>query len=607
MRWKISWTFGLVLLGSSLGWAEDQREQPSGGKPSGVESKGVQPGGLESTSAATILQWIAQLGDQEYQQRQRAEAELLALGVEAFPFLQAAEQDADLEIALRAKYLRKQIHIEWAKPTDSAAVRSIMAGYGALPKTKRLAKVGQLAQLPQEQGFAPLCRIAKFEAAGQVARFAALAILEKGFLPEPRVAEAVAVLKEELDGSQVVPAVWVGVYVAQLESPEQMLPRWTELLDRELELAAESTLETTRLLATALVNSYLNLSDERSDTQAILAGLECRMRLQTRSEKQMPGALAATFLWILDHQQWAVLEPLEKQYAQTIREGRLLSYLLALSRDRQGRREEAAELADRALQLEAAEPDEHNQIAVFLGDLGRHDWAEREWQLLVDTLPAADFQSLVARNSLATYCLHDRGANREAADLLGAALSAIDADVAAQSEVGGSFLRNVRGNRHYYLACHYQSVHKLDEQRRQLDLALQFAPENADVLIAMYRLEGASKAYRQDTLQKIDQVQRAMEQVIRQSPRDAQGYNQWAWLISNTEGDFAKAVQYSQRSLELEPGSASYLDTLGRCYYAAGELEKAVSVQREAITKHPHLQVMQRQLALFESALQQKK
>jgi Flp pilus assembly protein TadD len=601
MRWRIFWTFGLVGLGSSLGWAEEQREQPSG-----VESRGVQSGGLQSTSAATIQQWIAQLGDESYQQRQRAEAELLALGVEAFPFLQAAEQDADLEIALGAKYLRKQIHIEWAKPTDTVAVRSIMEEYGALPKSKRLAKVGQLAQLPQEQGFAALCRIAKFEAVGQVARFAALAIVEKGFLPEARVAAAVAVLQAELEGSSVVPAAWIGLYVAQLESPDQILPDWTRWLDRELELAAESTIETNRLLAMALVNSYLNLSDERSDSQAILAGLERRMRLQASSAEQMPEALAATFLWILEHQQWAVLAPLEKQYAEPIREGRLLSYLLALTRDRQGRGPEADALADRALQLEVTEPAEHNQIAVFLGDLGRHDWAEREWRRLIDTLPATDFQSLLARNALATYCLHDRGANREAAELLGAALSAIDADAVAQSALGTG-ARNVRGNRHYYLACHYQSVHKWDEQRRQLDLALQFSPENADVLIAMYRLEGASKAYRQATLKKINQVQRAMELVIRQSPRDAQGYNQWAWLISNTEGDFAKAVQYSQRSLELEPGSASYLDTLGRCYYAAGELEKAVQVQREAIAKHPHLQVMQRQLALFESALEQQK
>jgi hypothetical protein len=46
---------------------------------------------------------------------------------------------------------------------------------------------------------------------------------------------------------------------------------------------------------------------------------------------------------------------------------------------------------------------------------------------------------------------------------------------------------------------------------------------------------------------------------------------------------------------------------LGRCYYAAGEFEDAVRVQREAVRRHPHLQVMRNQLELIESALAEHK
>jgi tetratricopeptide (TPR) repeat protein len=81
--------------------------------------------------------------------------------------------------------------------------------------------------------------------------------------------------------------------------------------------------------------------------------------------------------------------------------------------------------------------------------------------------------------------------------------------------------------------------------------------------------------------------------------------NHWAWLVSNTEGDFRKAVKFSLRSLQLSPGSPSYLDTLGRCYYSAGDLENAIRYQREAVKKHPHMQVMQRQLVLFEKEFAQ--
>ena len=64
--------------------------------------------------------------------------------------------------------------------------------------------------------------------------------------------------------------------------------------------------------------------------------------------------------------------------------------------------------------------------------------------------------------------------------------------------------------------------------------------------------------------------------------------------------------QRSELSLELDPGNASYLDTLGRCYFATGDLESAVEAQRKAIEMHPHLMVMRRQLKLFEDALRKR-
>ena len=100
-------------------------------------------------------------------------------------------------------------------------------------------------------------------------------------------------------------------------------------------------------------------------------------------------------------------------------------------------------------------------------------------------------------------------------------------------------------------------------------------------------------------------MQRAMEKENKQSPEEAYKYNQWAWLVSNTEGDFNKAVKRSQHSLELQPESPSYMDTLGRCYYAVGDLDSAIKVQRKAVALHPHLMVMQRQLKLFEDELQE--
>jgi tetratricopeptide (TPR) repeat protein len=148
--------------------------------------------------------------------------------------------------------------------------------------------------------------------------------------------------------------------------------------------------------------------------------------------------------------------------------------------------------------------------------------------------------------------------------------------------------------------------------REELERAIRLDPSDADVVIAMYRLPEADEKWREATLGRITNLARQFKQEIDENPSDPTPYNQWAWLISNTEGDFSQAIAYSHRSLELIPdgagesAGASFLDTLGRCYYAAGDYENAVKYQRQAVEKVNYMQVMQRQLALFEKTLAEK-
>ena len=79
--------------------------------------------------------------------------------------------------------------------------------------------------------------------------------------------------------------------------------------------------------------------------------------------------------------------------------------------------------------------------------------------------------------------------------------------------------------------------------------------------------------------------------------------NQLAWLVSNTEGDFAEALRKSKQSLQLDPGNAGILDTLGRCYYSVKDYENAVKYQRWALQRSPHEGHIRQQLELFEAAL----
>ena len=90
----------------------------------------------------------------------------------------------------------------------------------------------------------------------------------------------------------------------------------------------------------------------------------------------------------------------------------------------------------------------------------------------------------------------------------------------------------------------------------------------------------------------------------------AMACNQYAWLVSNTFGDFEKAIRSSHKSIELKQEmkqeAGAYYDTLGRCYYAKGDFDNAIKYQKQALKLDPHSGQMNRQLALFEKAKSEK-
>jgi len=149
--------------------------------------------------------------------------------------------------------------------------------------------------------------------------------------------------------------------------------------------------------------------------------------------------------------------------------------------------------------------------------------------------------------------------------------------------------------------------------------ALKLDSTNADILIAMYRTEGDAqwKSIVSDAIKKLAlSFENEIETVrLQVNPRlripDATLYlaeclNQYAWLISNTEGNYAKALDYSLQSLQIAPDSAAQLDTAGRCYFAVNDFENAILMQRRAVKLMPHSPPLERQLAIFEAAAKAK-
>ena len=84
----------------------------------------------------------------------------------------------------------------------------------------------------------------------------------------------------------------------------------------------------------------------------------------------------------------------------------------------------------------------------------------------------------------------------------------------------------------------------------------------------------------------------------------ARAYNQYAWVVGNTVGDFEQAIKFSRKSLDLRGWTLSgYVDTLGHAYYGAGKFEEAVLWQSKAVELDPASQAMSRKLKVFQAAL----
>ena len=112
-----------------------------------------------STSASLIRQ----LGDKDYFVRERAEAELAEIGFEAFDALSEAAASEDAEVAARARYLLRLMHVEWTDRKDPPEVKKLLQDYESQDADARQSRMHRLANLPGRSGIPALCRLVRYE------------------------------------------------------------------------------------------------------------------------------------------------------------------------------------------------------------------------------------------------------------------------------------------------------------------------------------------------------------------------------------------------------------------------------------------------------------
>lgn len=607
-----AWRFGgwalaaLLLLAHLPAFAADQAAKPALALPASAAAA--------SDSLDQRLEELVQgLGSPQYTVRRSAANEIRKIGPEAFDRLHAATESSDPEVAASANYLLRQIAVRWTKTDDSATVKRLMRSYGDREDADRQRIIQMLSAMPHGEGVTALCRIARYDRTPLLSRLAALAViqtdLEDAEKSKPSAIDPAA-FDAELGESGRAPVQWLRQFVIQVRDPAASVDGWQALINDESARIDVEVNETSPAIVSALLWNLAEVHRQlgRHDRYVVVAD----------QYLQLGGAdsdrLLTLLKWLVRNESWETLQQFATHHDAEIQQSKQTLYMLAVARVKQNRGDEADELARKAAKLASAQPLESLDAGRLLEALGQFEWAVREYQSGVEGQPIEAASAIGARAMLSNL-LQDYERYEEGAAALAPLIEAMEqnpdierAYANAQTNLAQQSHFLPEGNAliarmHYLRALHFQQEHDWKRQREALLAAIKADETDADVLIAMFRLADADDAWMADTRERIKKLSRKIEAEIEDNPNNPIPYNQWAWLIANTEGDFQKAVRLSRRSLELEPGTASFLDTLGRCYYSAGEFEKAVESQREAVALIPHMQVLQRQLKQFEEKL----
>jgi len=562
---------------------------------------------------ARLAELIEQLGSPQFAVREKAHEQLRGLGLAAFDALLDAQQDKDIEIALRARYLLRGMPIQWVRETDPAAVQSMLRDYGQLGRDERLNRMQLLAGLENSQGIEALCRIARFETDFVLSKQAALQAL--GHHPPadaPRKEEVALIIRDCLGTSSRPAARWLRAYADTLVAPAEALTTWEQLTQEELDRFAKAPTQAPREVVRDLLRWHVDyLRELQHDDEATT-----KIHRVIGLVEPEYGDLSDVVDWSLEREAWFVPDELARRFPTEYMRYAYLIYRLAEARRGQGNAPGADEAAQRALQLDPDDFRVHTRRAAYLQTRQLYDWAEQEYRYVSQAGENHPDYALEAQEEL-SQMLFDLEREREAAEVLDAALALVKKNPATLGTLYPE--SELQSSRDYYLGVHYGKTQQRDQQRQHLERALENNPANIDIIIAMFRAEG-DEAWRKQTAERLEsslgrirgemqQLQQSLLQTADPVGRDeinaavAQKNNELAWLIGNTDGDFHEAIRCSQESLRLVPDSYAYLDTLGRCYYAAGDYEKAVQFQRQAVEGAPFLQQMRRQLQEFEQAL----
>lgn len=573
--------------------------------------------------ASDVAELVEQLGHPLYAERLDARRRLLDVGLAAFDALRDAQDDADPEVSDASRRLLRELTADWARRDDPPLVRQWLAAYdvGYAGRDKEIIK--GLSRVPGEQAVPALARLARFEpseiGSAEAARVL-LAVPERAISPrrEEAIAAAVTKLTNDFGSGRRPAAQWLVLAVQEVDTPTPPIAEWRRHAESQRSLFDASSSDTSEEVVATLAWRWLRAALAAGDDAEAVAAIES---LITLSDDEALPRLSRAVRWVAEAERWNAVDVIATQHAERLKGKRGL-YILADVALRRGNNEQAERLAAEA--LAAMSSDENATVEdVLLGpqvmvaselqELGRVDWAVAEYREAAKSDDPLDGRAAVAAWQMAQDLLFDAGRYAEAAAALEPIVEAIDRSRPARGEYDNlpqhdtepSLLPSsgdLISRQRFSAALAARAEGDQEKEVMLLRKAIAASPSDADVLIAMYRVKNAPDDFVMETKRRIDEQRREFERIIWENPAQPDGYNQWAWLVGNTYGDFDKAVRYSRQSLRIRPEDPGLLDTLGRCLFSAGRIEEAIETQRRAVELKPRMQVLRRQLEEFEQA-----
>lgn len=535
-----------------------------------------------------VRQLVEKLGDDDYIVRQRAEDQLLRIGMKAFGELRNALQNEDVEIAIRAARILEQLNL-FHQDRENEGVRIVVDTYAVEQNIAQKAKCIQLLASPDPyfgypngEGLQTLCRIARFEQ-------------EKALR-----AEAVKAL-----------------IASPPYAPGKRMKWFRSLIQQFVDYGDDELLR--------LIYDYASL---RCDVEELKADSENKAKEQAIQSGTIPdypvalqpdSAMLERVRNLTDQIARFQANPQHNAGSQGSWLDILVFYALVEIQNDLGLHEQSEQTRKAALTLrkkeEKPDPDQipidpldgsrpfndHFYVGQILFERHRYLWSNDHYKIVCnegDISHRRDAWSMISNIE-------------QLLDNLDAAISALDHNLEIlnqedyEQKYGDSKnqKQKVEARRFYFLAQQEADRKDWQKAKEYVDQVMQRDRAEIDTIILRHEILKRMPDIDKDDPNRMKRlIEGAIQQVEQQMQNGIEPQvicNQVAWLLANTEGDYSLATALINVTMKLEPESPVYLDTQAHVFALGKNFQKAVEVQTEAIRHAPEAGVFRKSLERF--------